>query len=89
VLLEQIQWVHPRIHGALLTQGMIPEVLFMPWFLPLYLNVLPAQTALRVWDLLFCQPKDASDPIASTTAAVSAVLVRVGLAIIALLSDAL
>ena len=30
----------------------MPEVAFVSWFLCLFFNVLPTETALRVWDCL-------------------------------------
>ena len=52
VLLSETQRVLPELFSHLESLFTVAEVAFLPWFLQLYVNVLPPVVALRVWDLL-------------------------------------
>ena len=43
----------PAIHEHFVRCSVMAEVAFVSWFLCLFFNVLPAETALRVWDCMF------------------------------------
>lgn len=43
----------PAIHDHFVRCSVMAEVAFVSWFLCLFFNVLPAETALRVWDCMF------------------------------------
>ena len=43
----------PAIHDHFVQCHVLAEVAFVSWFLCLFFNVLPTETALRVWDCMF------------------------------------
>eukprot|EP01043_Picozoa_sp_COSAG02_P006595 COSAG02_NODE_189_length_30109_cov_71.135855_8_plen_1727_part_00 len=55
----------PAIHEHFVRHSVMAEVAFVSWFLCLFFNVLPAETALRVWDCMFgvLASQEASAPI--------------------------
>eukprot|EP01034_Spumella_vulgaris_P024585 gene24585-30951_t len=48
-----IAWKLPRIHGQFKKTNTLLEPIICPWFLCLYINVLPLYSVCRVWDCMF------------------------------------
>ncbi len=48
-----IAWKLPRIHGQFRKTNTLLEPIICPWFLCLYINVLPLYSVCRVWDCMF------------------------------------
>ena len=48
-----IQWKMPRLHEHLQNMNTVLEPVCYPWFLCLYVNILPVYTVCRIWDCLF------------------------------------
>ena len=48
-----IAWKLPRLHTQFKDTNTLLEPIICPWFLCLYINVLPLYTTCRVWDCLF------------------------------------
>lgn len=48
-----IAWKLPKVHEAFRTTNTVLEPIICPWFMCLYVNVLPLYAVCRVWDCLF------------------------------------
>jgi len=48
-----IAWKLPRLHAVFKATDTLLEPILCPWFLCLYINVLPLYSVCRVWDCLF------------------------------------
>ncbi|TMW55680.1 hypothetical protein Poli38472_010562 [Pythium oligandrum] len=70
VFSELIQQKLPAVHQHMEKLGVNFEPFTLKWFLCAFLNTLPMETVLRIWDILFCEG--------------SYVLLRIGLALLKL-----
>jgi hypothetical protein len=48
-----VAWKLPKVHEAFRTTNTVLEPIICPWFMCLYVNVLPIYAVCRVWDCLF------------------------------------